>query len=86
MYSEVSRMVPIYSAVIVLLHDSKITSFVDPWSTKTMIESNPSDVGRLVMKSIVMRENGWGFSAVICWSRGLLGVCLSCVVGRGRIL
>ena len=65
LYSEVSRMVPVCSAVIVVLHDSKITPFVDPWSTMTMIESNPSDTGRSVIKSMVMRENGWGFSTEI---------------------
>ena len=40
LYNEVSRMVPVCSAVMVLLHDSKITPLVDPWSTTTMIESN----------------------------------------------
>jgi hypothetical protein len=38
------------------LHGSKITK--DPWSTTTIIESKPSDSGRSVMKSMVMRENG----------------------------
>ena len=63
LYSKVSKMVPVCSAMIILLHDSKITPFVDPWSTTTMIELNPSDTRRSVIKSMVMRENGWGFSA-----------------------
>ena len=46
--------------MIVLLHDSNITPFIDPWSTMTMIESNLSNVGRSMIKSMVMRENGWG--------------------------
>ena len=73
LYSEVSKMVPVCSAMIILLHDSKIIPFVDPWSTKTMIESNPSDTGRLVIKSMVMRENGQGFSAETGWSAGFIG-------------
>src|ERR1700684_711423 len=74
LYNELRRMVPVCSAVIVLLHDSKITPFVDPWSTTTMIESKPSDVGRSVMKSIVIRENGRGFTEVI----GCRGGCVGC--------
>ena len=73
LYNEVSKMVPVCSAVIVLLHDSKITPFVDPWSTITMIESNPSETGRSVIKSIVRRENGRGFSAETGWSGGFVG-------------
>ena len=72
LYSEVSRMVPVCSAMIVLLHDSKITLFIDPWSTMTMIESNPSDTGRSVIKSMVMRENSQGFSAETGWSGGIV--------------
>ena len=74
LYSEVSRMVPICSAVIVLLHDSKITPFIDPWSTMTMIESNPSETRRSVIKSMVRRENGWGCSAETGWSADFVGV------------
>ena len=73
LYNEVSKMVPVCSAVIVLFHDSKITPFVDPWSTMTMIELNPSDIGRSVIKSMVMRENGQGFSAKTGWSGGFIG-------------
>src|SRR5271168_218986 len=32
--------------------------FVDPWSTTTKIESEPSEIRRSVMKSIVIREKG----------------------------
>ena len=53
-----SRIVPVPVASIVLVQGSRITPLVDPWSTMTMIESNPLDGGRLVMKSMVMRENG----------------------------
>ena len=72
LYSELSKIVPVCSAVIVLLHDSKITPFVDPWSTTTMIESNPSDIGRSVIKSIVMRENGRGCSDLTGCSGGFV--------------
>ena len=61
LYNEVSRIVSICSAMIILLHDSKIALFIDLWSTMTMIESNPSDTGRSVIKSMVMRENGQGY-------------------------
>ena len=53
-----SRIVPVPVASIVLLQGSRITPLVDPWSTTTMIEPNPLDVRRSVMKSIVMREKG----------------------------
>ena len=73
LYNEVSKMVPVCSAMIVLLHDSKITPFVDPWFTMTMIELNLSDTGRSVVKSMVMRENGQGCSATTGWSGGFVG-------------
>ena len=53
-----SRIVLVPVVSIVLVQGSRITPLVDPWSTTTMIESNPLDSGRSVMKSMVMRENG----------------------------
>src|SRR5271156_623559 len=49
-------LVPIAS--MVLLQGSRITPFVDPWSTTTIMESKPSDSGRSVIKSIVIKEKG----------------------------
>src|SRR5271168_3399262 len=57
--------VPIVS--IILWQGSKITPFEDPWSTTTKIESKPSDKGRSVMKSIVMREKGQRLQDLIGW-------------------
>ena len=54
--SRSSLVVP--SAVSVLLQESKITPFVRPWSTMTMIESYPCEGGRLVMRSMEHCANG----------------------------
>ena len=44
------------------------------WSTTTMRESNPCDMGRSVMKSIVTVENGSvSLSAGIGFSGGVVG-------------
>ena len=39
LYKEFRRIFAVPIALIVLLQDSKITSFVEPWSTTTKIES-----------------------------------------------
>ena len=44
--------------MIVLLHGMRITPLVSPWSTTTNIESNPSDKGKSVIKSIEQFANG----------------------------
>ena len=46
-------------ASIVLLQWIEITLFVDPWSTTTMRLSNPSLLGKSVMKSQVTCEKGF---------------------------
>ena len=51
-----SSAVPL--VVIVLLQEDKITPFVRPWSTMTIIASYPWDSGRLVMKSIKIWAKG----------------------------
>ena len=58
-------IVAVLLASMVLLQGSKITPFEDPWSTMTMMESKPSEIGRSVMKSIVTREKGRRSSALI---------------------
>ena len=64
-YKEFKIIDAVFIASIVLWQGSKITPFEDPWSTMTMIESYPSDTGRSVMKSIMMREKGRGESDLI---------------------
>src|ERR1700678_3266382 len=73
LYSEFKKIVAVPSASIVLLHGSKITPFKDPWSTMTIIESKPSDSGRSVTKSMVMRENGHLASDLVGCSAGAEG-------------
>ena len=52
------------SAVMVSLHGMKIAAFVQLWSVIVSIESNPSDGGNLMMKSIatVLNGNASGFT------------------------
>jgi len=64
-------------ASIVLLQGMKITPLVSPWSTTTKIESNPSDSGRSVMKSIVICSKGLVEVDPIGMSPGVVG----CVFG-----
>ena len=47
-------------AVMVLLQGHKIIPFIRPWSTMTIIESYPWDLGKSVIKSIDI------------WAKGLL--------------
>ena len=61
------------AAMIVLWQGSRITPFEDPWSNMTMIESNPFEGRRSVMKSIVRREKGWRPSALTGNRASLLG-------------
>ena len=48
---------------------SKITPFVRPWSTTTMMESYPSEHGRLVTKSMDNWVNGRADSGAVMGSR-----------------
>src|ERR1700678_1994074 len=73
LYKEFNKIVAVPSASIVLLQGSKITPFEDPWSTTTIIESKPSDSGRSVMKSMVMREYGRLASDLVGCSAGAEG-------------
>ena len=44
---------------IVFLHSLSIIPFIRPWSTMTIIESNPSgDIDRMVRKTIDICEKG----------------------------
>ena len=70
------RIILVPGASIVLLQGSKITPLVDSWSTMTIIESNPLDVGRSVMKSMVMREKGWACSDLTGCVRATVGLNL----------
>ena len=56
--SRLMRAVATPSAVIVLLHGSRITPFIRPWLTTTRIESKSDDLGRSVIRSIDIWENG----------------------------
>src|ERR1700733_6172830 len=58
LYTLSRRSSTVPSAVIVLLQGHKITPFVRPWSTTTMIESYPCDIGKSVMKSIEIWAKG----------------------------
>ena len=73
LYRESSKIFAVPMASIVLLQGSKITPFVDPWSTTTRIESKLSDSGRSVMKSMVIKEKGRVSSALIGCKGGLEG-------------
>ena len=63
----------VLAAMMVLWQGSRITPFEDPWSNMTMIELNPCEGGRLVMKSIIRREKGRSPSALTGNRAGLLG-------------
>ena len=58
LYKFLSRSLAVPSVVIVLLQGRRITPFVRPWSTTTNIESNSSDGGRSVIRSIEQFANG----------------------------
>ena len=58
LYKFLNKSWAIPSAVIILLHGMRITPFVSPWSTTTNIESNPSDKGRSIIRSIEQFVNG----------------------------
>ena len=58
MYKFSSKSLAVPSAVIVLLQGRRITPFVRPWSTTTSIESNPSDIGRSVIKYMEQLAKG----------------------------
>ena len=59
LYKFLNKSWAIPSVVIILSHGIRITPFVRPWSTTTNIESNPSDNGRSIIKSIEQFANGW---------------------------
>ena len=73
LYKESSKILAVPIASIVLLHGSRITPFVDPWSTTTSMESKPSEIGRSVIKSIVIKEKGRVSRALIGCKGGLDG-------------
>ena len=52
LYRFSSKNLPVSSAVIVLLHGIRITTFVSTWSTTTKIESKLSAGGKSVIRSI----------------------------------
>src|SRR5277367_2274760 len=72
-YKEFRSIDVVPMASIVLWQGYKFTPFEDPWSTMTKIESKPSDKGRSVMKSIVMREKGRRSQDLIGCNGGLDG-------------
>src|SRR5277367_3519306 len=72
-YTEFKSIDAVPMVSIVLWQGSKITPFEDPWSTTTKIELKPSNKGRSVMKSIVMREKGWRLQDLISCNGGLDG-------------
>src|SRR5271155_963638 len=73
LYKEFRRIFAVPIASIVLSQDSKITPFVEPWSTTTKIESKPSEVGRPVIKSMVIKEKGQVAKDLIGCNGGLVG-------------
>src|SRR5277367_2078231 len=72
-YKEFRSIDAVPMASIVLWQGSKITSFEDPWSTMTKLESKPSDKGRSVIKSMVLREKGRRAQDLIGCNGGLEG-------------
>ena len=58
LYKFLNKSWAVPSAVIILLHEIRITPFVSPRSTTTNIESNPSDKGRSIIRSIEQFANG----------------------------
>src|ERR1700682_858051 len=66
------------SASTVSLHGIKITALVQSWSVTVIIESNPSEVGNLTIKSTAMV---WKGRAPSCGGIGFSGGLLRCVIG-----
>src|SRR5277367_6197283 len=72
-YKEFRSIDAVPMVSIVLWQGSKITPLEDTWSTTTKIQSKPSDKGRSVIKSIVIREKGRRSQNLIGCNGGLEG-------------
>ena len=64
------------SASIVLLHGRKIAALLQSWSTTVRIESNPSEFGKSVMRSMLMCWNGAAFCSVGMGCMGAFGLAV----------